>query len=73
MSAPQTNLDKQGRRHRGPLVGMAIVVVFAVGLMFIWLMDESSGGQTPDDTAATPEAAATPVVSNPPSETVPAD
>ena len=73
MSAPQTNLDKQGRRHRGPLVGMAIVVVFAVGLMFIWLMDESSGGQTPGDAAVKPEEAGAPVVSDPPSETGPAD
>jgi len=35
MSAPQTNIEKQKRRHRGPLVGM-IVVVIAVGLGYLW-------------------------------------
>ncbi|MDO9581825.1 MAG: hypothetical protein Q7J24_01745 [Desulfomicrobium sp.] len=35
MSAPQTNLEKQKRRHRGPLIGM-IVVVLAVGLYYLW-------------------------------------
>jgi hypothetical protein len=28
MSAPQTNIEKQRRRHRGPLIGMALVVLF---------------------------------------------
>ncbi|WP_103333681.1 hypothetical protein [Pseudotabrizicola formosa] len=35
MSAPQTNIEKQKRRHRGPLIGM-IVVVLAVGLYYLW-------------------------------------
>ena len=35
MSAPQTNIEKQKRRHRGPLVGM-IVVVLAVTLGYLW-------------------------------------
>ena len=30
MSAPRTNIEKQERRHRGPLIGIAIVVVFAL-------------------------------------------
>jgi hypothetical protein len=36
MSAPQTNLEKQKRWHRGPLIGMIGVIVF-VGVMFMWL------------------------------------
>lgn len=33
MSAPQTNIERQKKRHRGPLFGMAAVV--AVGLALI--------------------------------------
>jgi hypothetical protein len=36
MSAPQTNLEKQERWHRAPLIGMAAGIIF-VGLMFLWL------------------------------------
>ncbi len=36
MSAPQTNLEKQKRWHRGPLVGIALGLIF-VGLMFLWV------------------------------------
>ncbi|MFN4130663.1 MAG: hypothetical protein ACK4GC_12750 [Paracoccaceae bacterium] len=35
MSAPQTNIEKQKRRHRGPLIGM-IVAVIAVVIGFVW-------------------------------------
>lgn len=37
MSAPDTNLKKQARRHRGPLVGMAIAVILAVAFLG-WLL-----------------------------------
>lgn len=47
MSAPQTNIEKQKRWHRGPLVGMAAGLIF-VGLMFLWL----TGAFGPDDPAA---------------------
>lgn len=46
MSAPQTNIEKQKRWHRGPLLGMAAVLIF-VGLMFLWL----TGAFGPDDPA----------------------
>ena len=39
MSAPQTNIDKQARRHRGPLTGMFAVVLFALillGALALW-------------------------------------
>lgn len=42
MSAPQTNLEKQRRRHRGPLIGMALVAVFGVGLIAYWLFEEAA-------------------------------
>ncbi|MGP9790130.1 hypothetical protein [Roseinatronobacter sp. NSM] len=37
MSAPDTNPKKQARRHRGPLVGMAIGVILAVAFLG-WLL-----------------------------------
>lgn len=33
MSAPQTDIDKQTRRHRGPLQGMFAMVLFALVLL----------------------------------------
>ncbi len=38
MSAPKTNIDKQNRRHRGPLVGMWIAVGLVLLLFVIWLL-----------------------------------
>lgn len=35
MSAPHTDLEKQARRHRGPLQGMFAVVLFALVLLAI--------------------------------------
>lgn len=37
MSSPDTNITKQKRRHRGPLIGMAIVAVLAIGLILFWI------------------------------------
>lgn len=34
MSAPQTNLDRQKRRHRGPLIGIVAALIVA-GLLFV--------------------------------------
>ena len=48
MSAPQTNLDKQKRRHRGPLIGMIVVVAFALTLLFFQMMDTAEQGQPTD-------------------------
>lgn len=49
MSAPQTNIEVQKRRHRGPLIGMAVVVVFAVGLIVYWLIKEAANGDSPQN------------------------
>jgi hypothetical protein len=55
MSAPQTNIEKQRRRHRGPLIGMALVVLFGVLLITWWLFEEAS--QAPDAIQSTVPAA----------------
>ncbi|WP_431299362.1 hypothetical protein [Tabrizicola sp. BL-A-41-H6] len=49
MSAPHTNLEKQRRRHVGPLIGMMVVVVFALGLLF-WLMMRTADQGNPTET-----------------------
>ncbi len=46
MSAPQTNIEKQKRKHKGPLIGMAIGVVFAVGMLALLI------GYTADEAGA---------------------
>lgn len=47
MSAPRTNLEKQKRRHIGPLIGMAVVVLFGVVLMVYWLFEEAAESDVP--------------------------
>ena len=40
MSAPKTDIEKQERRHKGPLIGIAIAVIFASVLLvalLLWL------------------------------------
>lgn len=37
MSPPDTNLEKQKRRHRGPLIGMAVVTILAIVLILYWI------------------------------------
>ena len=64
MSAPQTNIEKQKRWHRGPLIGMAIVAIFGVAMLFFWLMDEAKNGDSPTKTPEATESSA-------PAETVP--
>lgn len=49
MSAPQTDIEKQKRWHRGPLIGMALVTIFAVSLLFFWLTGEVASGKKPGD------------------------
>jgi len=43
MSAPQTNLEKQKRRHRGPLIGITFGLLVGAGLAVFWA---SSGSDT---------------------------
>ena len=51
MSAPNTNLDKQKRWHRGPLVGMAAVLCFVAVLLTAYLVFLADDGKTPAQTA----------------------
>ncbi len=65
MSAPQTNLERQKRRHRGPLIGMIAVVAFALLLFFAFNVYTAEQGQTPEATA--------PQIDGRTGESVPAD
>jgi heme A synthase len=48
MSAPQTNMGRQEKRHRGPLLGIAAALILALALVL------GLGGWTaPEDTATT--------------------
>lgn len=40
MTPPDTKLSKQKRRHAGPLVGLALVAIIAVGVILYWISDE---------------------------------
>ncbi len=51
MSAPHTNLQKQRRRHIGPLIGMIVVVIFALA-MLVWLLMRTADQGTPPETNA---------------------
>ncbi|MGP3696325.1 hypothetical protein [Rhodobacter sp. NSM] len=49
MSASEKDLEKQKRRHRGPLIGIAVVLVFALGYLIWWLGYEAVEGNAPRD------------------------
>lgn len=52
MSAPQTNIEKQHRRHRGPIIGM-IFAVIAVGLGYLWWVTYEVAESNPPEGAQT--------------------
>lgn len=47
MTPPKTNLERQKNRHIWPLVGIAVVVIFAVGIILFWLGEEVSDAPAP--------------------------
>ena len=53
MSAPQTNIEKQTKRHIGPLVGMAVAVAVAI-IVAIWWGMTANEPQVPPDATGTP-------------------
>lgn len=61
MSAPKTNIEKQRRRHLGPLVGMAAVVAFALLLMAVWFMWSARTTDIPDATGTTIDGQVVPI------------
>ncbi len=68
MSAPRTNLEKQRRRHWGPLLGTALVTLFAVGAIVYWLAEEAANSD-PQPPAGTDAG----TVEEPAQSTIPAD
>ncbi len=53
MSAPDTNIEKQKKRHSAPLLGIGAAVVVGVVAIGIWLAWAAGEGNTPRE--ATPE------------------
>ncbi|MES2664502.1 MAG: hypothetical protein V4712_00280 [Pseudomonadota bacterium] len=54
MSAPHTNLEKQKRRHKGPLIGIALALLFGLGLMAYWSFWGVATGGGPGAQETTP-------------------
>lgn len=54
MANPDPNLRpdlrRERERHAGPLIGIALVVIFAVALIFWWMMDEAADAPGPNTT-----------------------
>lgn len=58
MSAPRTNVERQKARHRAPLIGIALSLVFAALIFIAYLAYEVGGGTSPEDTG--PQVEVTP-------------
>ena len=60
MTAPDTNVEKQARNHRGPLWGIMLCFVFVALLTVGWLVlygdEEPGGGDDGADDAGDPHA-----------------
>jgi len=48
MSPPDTNLRKQKRLHRGPLIWMALAVVIAIAVAVVIMLSSPSGEEDPN-------------------------
>jgi len=55
MSAPHTDVEKQEKRHKSPLTGMAIVAIFGV-LLILFLVFMGFGQGNEPEAEATVEA-----------------
>jgi hypothetical protein len=51
MSAPHTDPEKQARRHKAPLWGMALAVIFGVALITWFGVQVAQRGNTPNEPA----------------------
>lgn len=47
MSNTEPSLDRQRKRHAGPLIGMAVVVLFALGYLLWWIYYEVDAAPQP--------------------------
>lgn len=57
MSAPETNLEKQKKWHRGPLAGIALALVFVVVLTVAFVLGSAEQAPEVRLDGAEPEAA----------------
>ncbi len=67
MSAPQTNLEVQKRRHIVPLIGIAAAALFGVLILVYWLYEEveQADPQPAGETIETPATTSPPAVTEP--------
>lgn len=70
MSAPQTNLDKQRRRHWAPLLGILLVVLFGVMMIVYWIGEEVAESDPPVGGDAVTGTLSEPVPSAIPTEVI---
>lgn len=59
MSAPDTNMTREQRRHRPAVWGISLAVAFGLGMLFAMALQGTNGETPPADTAATAPASAT--------------
>ena len=71
MSAPQTNLEKQKRRHIVPLIGICLAALFGVFLILSWGFGEVSEADPGERDALSGETAPAPVSDVPPDASMP--
>ncbi len=57
MSAPDTNVDKQTKRHKGALAGIAAAVIFAFVIAVVWVGGIMGDDKTGDAADVNPVAA----------------
>ncbi|MFE3836097.1 hypothetical protein [Pseudogemmobacter sonorensis] len=69
MSPPDTNIEIQKRRHRGPLLGIGAAVILVI-IGFVWWLGGEFGAQSPAE-PATPSPAPVSEI-EPETETLPA-
>lgn len=60
MSAPQTNIERQKRKHRGPLIGILVAAAIAA-VFFLMVLGESEPSDTTVPLDATAPATTQPV------------
>jgi len=65
MSASKTNLDKQKRRHIGPIVGITLALLVAAGLFFGYMVYTADTDETPPPQAQTEEPSTRPATGAP--------
>ncbi|WP_136683713.1 hypothetical protein [Falsirhodobacter xinxiangensis] len=47
MSQPESDLDRQKRRHAGPLIGITAVLIFVAIILTWWFGQEATEGNAP--------------------------